>query len=66
MEYRRLGNCGARVSVIGLGSWITIGGTVDKKTGNDLIKFAFDNGINFFDTADVYAIGRAENFRGIT
>lgn len=66
MEYRRIGNCGAKVSVIGMGSWITIGGTVDKKTGNDLIKFAFDNGINFFDTADIYAIGSAEKFLGVS
>jgi voltage-dependent potassium channel beta subunit len=66
LKYRRLGNCGARVSVVGLGSWITIGGTVDKKTGNDLIKYAFDNGINFFDTADIYAIGSAEKFLGMS
>lgn len=64
MQYRRIGNCGARVSVTGFGSWLTIGGTVDKKEGNELIKSAFDNGINFFDTADVYAHGNAEKFLG--
>ncbi len=64
MKYRRIGNCGAKVSVIGFGSWLTIGGTVDKQTGAGLIKYAFDNGINFFDTADVYAKGNAEKFLG--
>ncbi|MEP7145587.1 MAG: aldo/keto reductase family protein [bacterium] len=60
MNYRKIGNCGAKVSVIGFGSWLTVGGTVDKKTGDSLIDAAFENGINFFDTADVYAAGKAE------
>lgn len=64
MKYRRIGNCGAKVSVIGFGSWLTLGGTVDNKTGSKLIRYAFDNGINFFDTADVYAKGSAEIFLG--
>jgi len=64
LKYRRLGNCGSNVSVIGFGSWLTIGGTVDKKTGIALIKSAFDNGINFFDTADVYSLGESEKFLG--
>jgi voltage-dependent potassium channel beta subunit len=66
LKYRRIGNCGAKVSEISFGSWITIGGTVDKKTGNKLIRFAFDNGVNFFDTADVYATGNAEKFLGVS
>jgi len=64
--YRRIGKCGSKVSVIGFGSWLTIGGTVDKKTGSKLIRSAFDNGINFFDTADVYGLGDAEKFLGKT
>ncbi len=64
MKYRRIGKCGAKVSVIGFGSWLTIGGSVDSKTGRNLIKSAFNNGINFFDTADVYAKGNAEKFLG--
>ena len=64
MQYRRIGKSGAKVSVIGFGSWLTVGGTVDKKTGNSLIADAFENGINFFDTADVYANGNAEKFFG--
>lgn len=64
MKYRNLGNCGLKVSVIGFGSWLTVGGTVGNKTGHALINSAFDNGINFFDTADVYARGNAEKFLG--
>lgn len=64
MEYRRIGKCGSKVSVLGFGSWLTVGGSVEKKTGLNLIKCAYDNGINFFDTADVYTMGRAEKFLG--
>jgi voltage-dependent potassium channel beta subunit len=64
MKYRRIGNCGSRVSVIGLGSWLTIGGSVEKKRSSKLISLAFDNGINFFDSADVYAHGNSEKFFG--
>ena len=64
MKYRKLGKCGTRVSVIGIGSWLTLGGTVEKKAGDKIIRYAFDNGINFFDTADVYAKGEAEKFLG--
>ncbi|MEO6694113.1 MAG: aldo/keto reductase family protein [Ignavibacteria bacterium] len=64
MVYRRIGKCGAKVSVISFGSWLTVGGTVDKKTGLKLIRDAYDYGINFFDTADVYSGGKAEKFLG--
>ena len=60
MKYRNLGKCGAKVSVISLGSWLTIGGTVDNKRSGNLIKLGYDKGINFFDTADVYNYGMAE------
>ena len=60
MKYRNLGKCGAKVSVISLGSWLTIGGTVDNKRSGNLIKLGFEKGINFFDTADVYNYGMAE------
>ncbi|HRJ99658.1 MAG TPA: aldo/keto reductase family protein [Ignavibacteria bacterium] len=66
MKYRKLGNCGSSVSVIGFGSWLTVGGSVDAKTGSSLIKYAFDKGINFFDTADVYSSGESEKFLGKT
>lgn len=60
MRYRKLGKCGAKVSVISLGSWLTIDGTVETKKSRDIIKLAFESGINFFDTADVYNYGMAE------
>lgn len=60
MRYRRLGQTGARVSEVGLGSWLTFGNAIEDETGRDLVDFAFDHGINFFDTADVYARGEGE------
>ncbi len=66
MKYRRIGNCGARVSVIGLGSWLTLGGSVDEKEGRKITLKALESGINFIDTADVYARGKAEQFLGKT
>ncbi len=64
MKYRRLGNCGARVSELGLGSWLTLGGAVDKAVGKKILGIALDAGVNFIDTADVYALGKAEQFLG--
>lgn len=66
MKYRKLGNCGIKVSVIGIGSWLTLGGSVGNKSGKSILHYAFDNGINLFDTADVYNFGEAERFLGET
>src|SRR6185369_2670658 len=60
MEYRKIGKWGVRVSEIALGSWLTYGGIIDEKHSSALIHYAFENGINFFDTANVYAHGEAE------
>jgi voltage-dependent potassium channel beta subunit len=60
MQYRRLGKSGVKVSEIALGSWLTYGGSVDEKTSVKQIHHAFSRGINFFDTANVYAHGAAE------
>ncbi|QOJ13558.1 MAG: aldo/keto reductase family protein [Planctomycetia bacterium] len=60
MEYRRLGRAGVRVSEIGLGSWLTFGGGIEEKQARACVKRALDSGINFFDTADVYNRGEAE------
>ena len=65
MNYRVLGRTGLRISEIGLGSWTTYGVNVDEPTANACIKAAFDAGINFFDTADVYAGGKAEEALGV-
>jgi voltage-dependent potassium channel beta subunit len=60
MHYRRLGKSGLKVSEISLGSWVTFGGQIDEKTASDLVHMAYDQGVNFFDSADVYADGKAE------
>lgn len=60
MNYRRLGRSGLRVSEVSLGSWLTLGSSVDVATTKRLVRRAFDLGINLFDTADVYANGAAE------
>jgi voltage-dependent potassium channel beta subunit len=65
MEYRSLGRCGAKVSALGLGGWTTYGGSVtDDATVRSLIRHAFDAGVNFFDIADIYGRGAAEDIMG--
>jgi len=60
MHYRRLGKTGIKVSEISLGAWVTFGEQVTDKTAVEMVHSAFDQGINFFDNADVYAKGKAE------
>ncbi|MDJ0869586.1 MAG: aldo/keto reductase family protein [Myxococcota bacterium] len=60
MEYRRLGASGLRVSEISLGSWLTFGSAVEMAEAAKIVARALELGINFFDTADVYATGAAE------
>lgn len=64
MEYRRLGNTGLKVSEISLGSWLTYGGYVEEQKATASIDKAYDLGINFFDTANVYMRGEAEKVVG--
>lgn len=64
MEYRPLGRSGLRVSAIGLGSWLTYGRSVDESAAFACLSKAREVGINFFDTADVYAGGEAETVLG--
>jgi aryl-alcohol dehydrogenase-like predicted oxidoreductase len=64
VEYRRLGNSGVRVSEISLGSWLTYGGSVAEEQARSCIDRAYDIGINFFDTANVYMRGAAEEIVG--
>ncbi|HER2178028.1 TPA: aldo/keto reductase, partial [Streptococcus pyogenes] len=66
MEYRRLGGSGLKVSEISLGSWLTYGGYVERENAVKSIEAAFDEGINFFDTANVYERGAAEELLGQT
>lgn len=64
MHYRRLGRSGLKVSEISLGSWITFGDQIEENNAVELLQAAYDYGINFFDTADVYANGQAEVVMG--
>jgi len=64
MPFRRLGPSGLRVPVFSLGGWLTLGGTVTGDPVKDIIKVAFENGINMFDTAEAYAKGRSEEEMG--
>jgi aryl-alcohol dehydrogenase-like predicted oxidoreductase len=64
MLYRRLGSSDLNVSEISLGSWLTYGGGVSNKQAEACVDKAFDVGINFIDTANVYGGGAAEEFLG--
>jgi voltage-dependent potassium channel beta subunit len=64
MHYRRLGRSGLKISEISLGAWVTFGEQIDEKVASDLIHAAYDSGINFFDNADIYANGQAEEVMG--
>jgi aryl-alcohol dehydrogenase (NADP+) len=63
MEYRNLGRCGVKVSPLCLGTMM-FGGATDATTAERVIAKAKDAGINFIDTADVYADGRSEEIVG--
>lgn len=64
MRYRRLGSSDLEVSEISLGSWLTYGGGVEREQAEACVAKAFDVGINFIDTANVYSRGAAESFLG--
>lgn len=60
MQFRRLGPAGLKVSVLSLGGWLTYGGTQKGSIVKDCMQEAWNHGINFFDTAEVYAAGECE------
>lgn len=64
MEYRRLGSAGLRVSELSLGSWVTFQSQLDDARALEMMKLAYDGGVNFFDNAEVYAGGEAEAIMG--
>ena len=64
MQYRKLGRWGVQVSTVSLGSWLTYGGSVEADAARECIWRAYDLGVNFFDTANVYMRGRAEEVMG--
>ncbi|MGI9170292.1 MAG: aldo/keto reductase family protein [Caulobacteraceae bacterium] len=66
MKYRRLGSSDLTVSEISLGSWLTFGVGVERERAAACVRRAFDLGINFIDTTNIYGRGAAESFLGET
>ncbi len=64
MNYRRLGSAGLKLSELSLGSWVTYGGQVGEEVAVKCMSIAYDNGVNFFDSAEAYADGKAELVMG--
>ena len=64
MEFRRLGRSGLKISEITYGNWLTHGASIDDAAAAACVHAAQDEGITTFDTADVYAIGKAESALG--
>jgi voltage-dependent potassium channel beta subunit len=64
MEYRYLGNSGLKVSALSFGAWVTFGPQMNEDLASDCMHAAWDAGVNFFDNAEVYADGVAEQIMG--
>ncbi|XP_044525465.1 voltage-gated potassium channel subunit beta-1 [Gracilinanus agilis] len=64
MPYRNLGKSGLRVSCLGLGKWVLFGGRIRDEVAERLMTIAYESGVNLFDTAEVYAAGKAEVILG--
>lgn len=64
MEYRRLGKSGLELSVLSFGSWVTFHKQLDDSLADELMGIAYERGINFFDNAEVYALGESEKMMG--
>ena len=64
MQYRRLGQCGLQLSAFSFGAWVTFGRQVGRSQARELIALAHDRGVNFFDNAETYNAGAAEDLMG--
>jgi len=64
MLYRRLGHTGLKLSALSFGAWVTFGEQIARDQARNLVAAAWDHGINFFDNAEGYANGRAEQVMG--
>ena len=64
MQYRRLGRSGLKVSELSLGSWVTYHTQVDVAAAREMLAVAMDHGVNFFDNAEAYAMGKSETVMG--
>lgn len=64
MEYRFLGKSGLKVSALSYGSWVTFGSQVGVDEAYEMMKIAYDAGVNFFDNAEAYSDGESEIIMG--
>ncbi|MGQ0600691.1 MAG: potassium channel beta subunit family protein [Anaerolineales bacterium] len=64
MNYRRLGNSGLKVSELSFGSWVSFKNQMGDDTAYECMQAAYDSGVNFFDNAEVYALGESETLMG--
>ncbi len=64
MQYRRLGRSGLKLSALSFGSWVTFGTQLDDRAAHELMRGAYDAGVNFFDNAEAYAHGESELIMG--
>ena len=64
MQYRRLGKSGLQVSALSFGSWVSFHKQIDDKRAEQLMSHAYDQGVNFFDNAEIYALGESEKMMG--
>ena len=64
MEYRYMGKTGLQLSTLSFGSWVTFHKQIDDKIADDLMGIAYEQGVNFFDNAEVYAAGESEKMMG--
>jgi voltage-dependent potassium channel beta subunit len=64
MEYRNMGRTGLQLSVLSFGSWVSFHKQIDDQSADELMGIAYDNGVNFFDNAEVYALGESEKMMG--
>lgn len=64
MDYRSMGRTGLQLSVLSFGSWVTFHKQIDDNLADKLMGVAYDRGVNFFDNAEVYALGESEKMMG--
>lgn len=64
MEYRKMGKTGLQLSLLSYGSWVTFAKQIDDSISDRLMSIAYEHGINFFDNAEVYALGESEQMMG--
>lgn len=64
MEYRYMGQTGLQLSVLSYGSWVTFHKQINDNLADELMSIAYENGVNFFDNAETYALGESEKMMG--